>query len=159
AGEVAEERRKGRAEGELHRVLVDDGNLLQGPQPGDVGRRVRGIDDAVEVELDGVGVERRAVVEGEALAEVEGVLQSVRGDVPTLGQHALDVLVRTDGGQRVVDAVEHVQVRAVPRVQWVERVDVVRSTVGQRPTPALRLKGEHASGRRKGRADGRETGD
>lgn len=41
-------------------------------------------------ELDGLGIELRAVVEGHVLAQVEGVFQPVLADLPGLGEERLD---------------------------------------------------------------------
>ena len=59
------------------------------------------VDDVVEVRLDGGGVEGRAVVEGDALLELEGVLEAVVGDLPRVGQPRLEAAVRVLDDQGV----------------------------------------------------------
>jgi hypothetical protein len=49
------------------------------------------VEHAVEVELHRLGVEGRAVVEGDAVAQLEGVDGAVLADLPALGQRRLDL--------------------------------------------------------------------
>ena len=78
--------------------LVDDFDFVDSPEvegregegAGVVVRMLR-IEHPVEGELHRVGVERRAVMEAHAVAEVERVGQPVLGNVPGLGEQRLDV--------------------------------------------------------------------
>ena len=94
-GEVGEERGVGRVELELDGLGVDRGGRLDGRE--EEGERERAgavermalVEHPVEGELDRLGIERRPVVELDALAKVEGVGQAVVGDVPGLRQRRL----------------------------------------------------------------------
>ena len=67
-----------------------------------------GIDLALDGELDGLGVQRRAVMEGDAPPELEGVLESVLRDGPGLREawHDLRALLG-EGDQGLDDASSH----------------------------------------------------
>jgi len=56
---------------------------------------------AVEIRLDGVGVELRAVVELDALAQMEGSDLAVRAGIPALGKRRPQLL---DDERRAGDA-------------------------------------------------------
>ena len=87
----AEELVVGPVEGDLDGQVVDDVDGLDVAYHADevhvgVGslaelRRIL-VEEAVEVELDGIGIEGRAVVEPHALTQVERVLGSVVRDLP-----------------------------------------------------------------------------
>ncbi len=94
-GEVRQERRVGRVQGE------DDGHVVGGldaldraeeeaqrERPGVVIGVVL-VENAIEVELHRLGVQRAAVVEGHALAQLEGVDGAVVADLPAFGQRGL----------------------------------------------------------------------
>ena len=74
---------------------------------------VSGIDDAIEVRLDGLGVERLAIGEGDVVTQDEGVLGAVVGHRPLLGQ---------PGGERAVILLEDqgVEHRALHHARDVE---------------------------------------
>ena len=96
-GEVRQERRVGSVERELDGVLVDRLGVLDG---GEEEREREGsgvvvgvvlVEHPVEVELDRLRVERRAVVEADAVSELEGVLGAVVADRPALRERRLDL--------------------------------------------------------------------
>ncbi len=96
-GEVGQERGVGLLQVENDRSRVGGFGPLDGAE--EEGQRegagvvlgVLVVQHAVEVELDRFGVERRAVVELDALAEREGVGLAVRGNLPLLGQRRFDL--------------------------------------------------------------------
>ena len=112
--ELVDEGREGRLQGHLGGEVVDHFGL------GDVGiqavalQLVFRVGNAVEVDLDGFGVEVCAVVEFHTFAQVEGVHEPVGGHVVTFGEHGTQfkLLVeaeqpfiegfRTSVGQRIV---------------------------------------------------------
>ena len=94
---LVEARDVGRAGEAAEHVLV----VLRGRG---AGRQALEVVPAVEVEADRLGVEVGAVGERHALAEGEGVLQPVLGDLVVLGQGRLDVgAAGLRGQQAVVD--------------------------------------------------------
>ena len=69
---------------------------------------VFGVLDAVEGELDRVGVHGRAVVEFDALFQLEGVFPGVCGDRPGLGKAGVDLgIAGLAVNQRVEDLAQH----------------------------------------------------
>ncbi len=112
-GELGEEVGLGLVDGDLERARVDDADAgdLVGPPP----CYVLGADDVTEVRLGGggrclpelrgtiqgvfevVGGDGLAVVESGVGADVEGVGQAIRADVPALGQVRDDLQVAVDG--------------------------------------------------------------
>ena len=95
--EVRQERRVGGVERELDGVLVERLRVLDGGEeereregPGVVVGVVL-VEHPVEVELDRLSVERRAVVEADATSELEGVLGAVLADRPALRERRLDL--------------------------------------------------------------------
>ena len=96
-GEVRQERRVGLRQGEGHRQVVR--RLHRGHRREEERQRERAgivervalVQHPVEGELHRLGVQRRAVVEGHALAQVEPVGQSVVRDLPAFGQLRHDV--------------------------------------------------------------------
>ena len=101
--DVAEERDVRLLEDGPDRVLVHHLGLVVRAEPADLERLGGRIDHPVVGRLDGRRVERRAVVELDVLAQVEGVDLAVRRDLPLLGQarHELAALRLPD--QRIVD--------------------------------------------------------
>jgi hypothetical protein len=90
------------------RVVHHLGGLVVGHQRDGVGvvGGVLLVGRTIERELDGVGVEGRAVVELHALAQLEGVGQAIVRHVPGLGQARLDgVVAGVLVDQRVVDGI------------------------------------------------------
>jgi len=93
---------------------------LDGVRPGHLGRLelgeldrgdrrvVAGLDELVEVRLDRVRVEPLAVVEGDVVAQLEGVDAAVRGHLPRLGQPGDELAVGVPRDERV-ELVEHQQ--------------------------------------------------
>ena len=82
---------------------VDRGDVLQ-VGAGVVRRLLR----PVEARLDRIGVDRRAVVEGDVVPEVQRERQAVVGELPGLGQHGADLGgVRVSGRADIGQAVEH----------------------------------------------------
>src|SRR5262249_59584392 len=83
----------------------------------------RGIEHALDPELDVVRGERRAVGPREAVAQVEDVAEAVVGDLPALGERRDDRALRPGFD----DAVEemHARLDVRPRDRRL-RVDVVR---------------------------------
>ncbi len=93
-GQVQERRERG-LEVDLERELVED---LRARVGGERGARAAGlefrIDDPVEVELDRLGVERRAVVELDVAAQLEGDAAAVLRALPRLGEPRRQLSVR-----------------------------------------------------------------
>ena len=96
-GEVRQQRGVGFLQVEDDRSRIGgfgsfDGAEEEGEREGaGVVLRVLVVQHAVEVELDRLGIERRAVVELDALPEREGVGLAVRGNLPLLGQRRFDL--------------------------------------------------------------------
>ena len=104
----AEKRGEGPLELHHDRVAVDDRAALVGPDPRErhLGLQL-GVDDAVERELDGVGGQRRAVVELDVLAEDEPVLVGGGVDLPFLRQAGQELTGPRLPDQRVEEVVGH----------------------------------------------------
>jgi hypothetical protein len=93
-----------------------------------VGHRV---EDAGEVEAHGLGVERRAVVEGYARPQMERPGHAVGLDVPALGQPRHDGHGVVEADERLVDHHDHLVGLGVGRVVGVEGGCVGRSREDQ----------------------------
>ena len=106
-GQVVQQGRAGRLGDELHGVVVDHVDLGQGAEHERGRRGGLRVDVALEGELDVGGLELLAVVELDALMELElhGVVVNLR---PGLGQARLNGHFRAELDQRVVD-LEHRQ--------------------------------------------------
>ena len=82
---------------------IDDLDGLDGGIKGLLGvQRALGI-DAIEGELDVLGVECAAVVEGDAFIELEGVGQPVLGNLPGLGERRDDGAIGGEARQALED--------------------------------------------------------
>jgi len=96
-GEIGQERRVGGVELELDRRRIDRRHFLDGGEEeserkgSGVGEGMIFLQHPVEVELDRFGIERRAVVEFDALPQLESVGLAVLGDGPALGQRRFDL--------------------------------------------------------------------
>ncbi|MEJ2358966.1 MAG: hypothetical protein P8Y13_12950 [Deinococcales bacterium] len=101
--EGVEHRAERLAQGELHLVLGEHVDALddtvEAPAPELVGRVL----DPVEVGLDRLGVERRAVLEGDALAEVEGEHRGLRVGRPGGRQLSHDLAGLVEADESFVD--------------------------------------------------------
>ena len=96
-GQVRQQRRIGRVEVEAHRQIVDDLGVLDRREE-ERQRKGAGVvvgvalvQHAVEVECHRIGVERRAVMEHHAVAQIERVDRAVLADVPAFRQGRLDL--------------------------------------------------------------------
>ena len=156
-------REVGAAAGQLehHRVLAVRLDVLDRGDDALGGRL--GILAAVMVERgdDVVGIERLAVVELHALAQLEGPGRGIGRSVPALGQLADEIAVRRDFGQVVAQLaetdVDHVAVEGLRRIEHVARA---AAGDGDPQPPALlgrrpRLAGERARRRRRNTKRGR----
>ena len=129
-------------EGDL--VLAVHLHAVDGAEIGlHVGARVVLV--ALEVELHGLGVERRAVVEFHALDEIEH--QGLRiGELPRLGKTRLELeRLRLEVDQRVEHRVEHVEVRQVAAGHRIDGGRVVGHREPQRAALARRRLRERAA--------------
>ena len=127
-GEDGEERGARLLEHEAHRRVVHhlDGldvaeEVVRERVLPELVRRVLGVELALDGELHGLGVERRPVVELDALAQLERVPEAVLRDGPGLGQPGDDLraLLR-EGDQRLHDAArdaQRVEVRHLRRIE------------------------------------------
>ena len=106
-----QEVRPGRVQHEAHAVRVDDLHRLH-PLVQELGR---GAPVALEAELHVLGREGIAVVEPEALAQLELVHEPVRALLPGLGQARRHVVAGQRLDQRVVQRIEKHERRADPR--------------------------------------------
>ena len=65
--------------------------------------RVDALQHALQPPLDHLGVKLGAIVERDALTQLEGPGQAILGSLPTVGQARLELVVVVDGHQRLVD--------------------------------------------------------
>ena len=91
--EEGAERPVRRLHGDLDGVVVDRLDVGQGRQEAGV-REALAVADALQVELHRLGVERRAVVEGDALAELQRPALAVRRDPDVLREPGHEPLGR-----------------------------------------------------------------
>ncbi len=106
-GEVVEQRRERLAEGEAEGVLgVGGGAGHRTEQRARRGRGRRRVEDAVEAELGGGGVELRPILERDVVAQLEGPVETVLGDRPGLGEGGDVVALVVFGDQAVADVAE-----------------------------------------------------
>ena len=116
-----------------------------------IGGDLVGLDHPVEGELDRLGVERRAVVEGHALLQREGVGEAVGGHLPALGQARDDLAFVRHPDQRLADVerdadrgveVGHARIEVAVKVaaegigQGAARLDVLAHDPRPAPTGA-----------------------
>ena len=114
-GEHRQERGARLLEHELHGERVDGLHGLHVAEEvvgegilAELGGRMLGIDLALDRELHGLGVERGAVVKGDALAQLEHVVQAVPGHGPRLGQAGDDLRALVgEGDERLHHAAAH----------------------------------------------------
>ena len=92
--ELRQHRRVRVAQHELHGRIVDDVHVVDGGEVRAARRAEVLVHDLVEGELDVLGLEVFAVVELDALAQVEGIGQAVLRDVPRFGQARHDAIER-----------------------------------------------------------------
>ena len=107
-GEVGEERALGRVEADLDGGVVDGGYLVDSVEELllGVGRALG--HGAVEGEDHVLGGEGGAVVQGDAVAQVEDPGEAVGGDLPALGERRLDGAVVGEAGEALEDVgVDH----------------------------------------------------
>ncbi len=138
--EVPEERRdrprerEGDREGPRRLDLLDR-RVELGVDEVRVVERVVLLEEPLEVPDHGVGIERGAVVELDALRELEGPPLPVGRDRPLLGERGLDLrpVVRV-ADERVVDVVHDGDALAVVGARRVERDRVAPASEDERPT-------------------------
>jgi hypothetical protein len=112
-------------------------------------------DDVVEGRLDRLRRERRAVVEGDILAQGEGEFGVVVVGRPGAGQRGVQFAVGRHGQQRVEEVDQEELFLHIDRVAGVERLRLGAEADGERP--ARRGRG-CIGGRRRGRCAGRGAG-
>ena len=117
--EIVQERGKGRLQGDLRRVIVDDFGLADIAVKPIALQLVVGIGDAIEIGLDRGGIEVRAVVKLDALLELDGVGETVLGDLVALGEDRNHLHVFVESVQAFVERLGH---RLRQRVVGVVRV-------------------------------------
>jgi hypothetical protein len=136
AGHPAGEDRVGLLGDDVHGVPVDDVDAVDRL----VGREERGLglrlEDALDRELDRLGVEVFSVVELDTLAKLELERQVVEPRVRAAEERLELLEVRTEREQRLEDVAEHALVDAVVVLVWVQSQQ--RDAVGDRQ---LRLAG------------------
>jgi hypothetical protein len=88
------------------RGRIDDLDLGDRLEEGGVAVLDAGVDVAGKAELDGVGVERLAVVELDALAELE-LPGGVVDDLPAQGEARLDLQIEVAVDQPIEDRPDH----------------------------------------------------
>jgi hypothetical protein len=115
---TAKKRREGPLECDSHRGVVHRLHGLDGLYLGAPYGVLLLV--ALQVELDGFRVERLAVVELDALAQLEGVRLAVVGDLVALGEHRHYLAVLVDVDEPVVDAGHHLPVHVGARQVGVE---------------------------------------
>jgi hypothetical protein len=96
-------------------------------------------------ELDRVGIEGLAVLEFDALAQLEGVGLEVGRDFPALGQQRRDAAVGVDLGEGLEDVV--LTISAIAEAAPAVGSSPVGSSVMPRTTASLRFWASEASGR------------
>ena len=153
-GEVGQQRAEGLLHLDFQRVVV------QGPGVGDEGLVEAGAQGALggvgvpfDVEHHGLSVERRAVVEADALAQLEGPGEPVGRRLPRGGQLGDDVPLFREFHQVVVDVADH-DFRGVVRLVGRVQADGLRT---QGENQILALRGQAAAGRRQGQAHGQQA--
>src|SRR5687768_17030468 len=78
--------------------------------------------------------ERRAVVEGDALAEVKGVGQPVLRNLPAFRKARLDARVGCEADESIEEISDRAPRRHVGRERWIERSRIVEiARVDERP--------------------------
>src|SRR5690625_2391311 len=93
AGERRKEAAVGLIERHGHRLWILDGHRLDKCQLAGTGRAELRVGHALEIVLHRFRIERCAVVEGYALANVEGKARAVFGNVPGVGDARYDLQV------------------------------------------------------------------
>ena len=152
-GHDEEERPKGLLESHAHRGVVHD---LGGLDHRRVETRLEGLlvaEDAVEEVLDGLGVERGAVVELHALSQLEGPRQAVLGHRPRLGQPGLELHLRVEPDEVLMHHPVHLLTGVRLGVLRVEAVGIGTGREGQRSAPHRLLCGGRNGHRQSRRAE------
>ncbi len=105
---LVQKARVGRGEADLDRVGVDDLGLFVWAEGAEAALGLGGrVDDVVVGGLDRRRVELRAVVEGDVLAQLEGVDRRVRRHRVALGEAGDELAAAVAGGQPPDERVEH----------------------------------------------------
>ncbi len=148
---LASKRREGRLEVELDRIRVHHLDRLDEADLRRAAALLVG-QIALDIPLDRIGVEVRAVVVLDALPQFEDVGLRVRR-LPRLRQRRDDLQVRVDGDQRIIDVVEHLPVHEQAGGHRVEICDIgvdlrLDRAALLRRARARRLRRRRGSGRR-----------
>ena len=155
--QVIEQRRERLAQREREGVGVRGGRARhRAEQPGGGDRLGGGVEDAIERELHRVGVQRRSVVEGHVLAELEGPGEAVLGDLPLRRQASDVVAIEVLRNQRVAGVSQDRGGNRGARLMGIEGIGQLAD--GQDPLAALlrlgiRLRRPNRDRRRPGSAE------
>src|SRR6516225_8139568 len=90
-----------------------------------------GVENAVITEFDGLGVERRAVMKREALAELEGPLLPIRCHLPTRGQLRMRLAFLVQFYQCLDDVLQDGDTRDVRGGSRIKAIRLQKQTGGE----------------------------
>ena len=137
--QVGQQRRVGLLHHQLDGAVVDDlGVVVRTQLVVRLAGLDGGIDHPIHGEFDGFGIERRAVVELDALFEFEGVLLGVRRDVPRVGQTGYELAGFRLPDQRLAHVERYADGRIevgdlrIERIVYVETEPVGQAAAGAR---------------------------
>ena len=144
--ELRQELDVGLVEGDLHRELIENrGVRVSGSPQRCVAGAGLGLGDAVEVELHGLCVERRAIVEGDVVPQGEGVDRSVVVHGPIGSEAGVDrEVVRVDIHQEIA---EHAGIEGRLGMAGGDHIEVAGARVVEHhPKEIVLLLGERGAG-------------